>query len=353
MTNFDYSILKCPHSSERLQLVKLEEMALEKVNLPFDKKKVSHAFINASQTYLYPIVNDVILLLKHYAINLNNTDAKSNMSFDKDRVFRYYNAIDYKPKEGKTVYEDSDKFVDFREVSREYVRNSFVGVKKYIPTSGQYILDIASGPIGLQEYIGLSEGYDIRICIDISYNALVQAKNNLSKQKGIFICGDITNIPLIDNICDAVICQHTLYHVPRLQQKTAVEELYRVTRPKGKVAIVYSWFYHSWLMNITLFPLQLIRVARYFASKLYVRLFPEKPRLYFYPHSQHWFRSQFSFSKNIEFYCWRSLNKQFLKVYIHDWLFGKQILKWVRKIEEKHPKLMGRLGDYPVILINK
>lgn len=352
MIEFDYSILRCPHQKEKLHLVKLTDVSLKNVDFPFSLENVTYGFQNSSKTWLYPIVNDIILLLKHYAISLDDTQSKAGMSFDKDRVFRYYNEIDYYPKEEKTVYGDSDKFVDFREVSKDYVRNSFLGVKKYIPSSGYYFLDIASGPIGLREYLSLSEAYDTRICIDISYNALVEAKNNLTEQKGIFICGDITDIPLADNICDAVICQHTLYHVPRKQQKTAVEELHRVTKSKGKVAIVYSWFYHSWLMNITLLPLQIFRIARYFTSKMYVKLFPKKARLYFYPHSPRWFR-QFSFSKDIEIYVWRSLNTQFLKVYIHDWLFGKQILQKIKKLEEKHPKLMGRLGDYPVIVITK
>jgi hypothetical protein len=59
--------------------------------------------------------------------------------------------------------------------------------KKYLNGSGQYYLDIASGLIGFQEYIDLSEKFEIRICIDIAFNPLVEAQNNLKGQKGISI----------------------------------------------------------------------------------------------------------------------------------------------------------------------
>jgi len=273
-------------------------------------------------------------------------------SFDKDRVFRYYNEIHYETYEDSQVYGDSKKFVDFREVTKEYLEHSFLGAKKFIPPQGKYFLDVASGPIGLKEYLALSEGYEYRICMDISYNALLQAKHNLKGQKGIFICGDITNIPLQDEVCDIALSQHTIYHVPKNEQESAVRELYRVTRTGGKTIIVYNWFYHSWLMNLSLFPVQAYRVIRHYLGKLYVRFFPGRPRLYFYAHSPAWFR-RLGYGDKLQIYCWRSLNREFMKLYIHKGLFGRQILAFIQRVEQKYPKLMGILGDYPVIVIEK
>jgi ubiquinone/menaquinone biosynthesis C-methylase UbiE len=209
--------------------------------------------------------------------------------------------------------------------------------------------------VSVQEYADLSNGYEFHICADISINALLLAQENLFKcnKKGIFICADITNIPLQDNICDTVISQHTLYHVPKNEQAKAVEELYRVARPGAKIVIVYSWFYRSVLMNICLLPVQLYRIARHLAGKIYVRLFKSKPRLYFYAHSYKWFKTKFSFSNQIEIYSWSSINKYFLNIYIHSKLGGKRLLKWIAKVEEKHSRLMGRIGEYPVIVITK
>src|SRR5690606_9859027 len=99
--------------------------------------------------------------------------------------------------------------------------------------------------------------------------------------------------------------------------------------------------------------IQLYRIARHLTGKIYVRLFNNKPRLYFFPHSLSWFKRNFDFSHNIEFYCWRSTNKYFLNLYIHKWLFGEKMLEKLRKSEDKYPKFWGRFGEYPVIVIKK
>ena len=205
------------------------------------------------------------------------------MSFDKKRVFDYYNEVNYKIMDTFKLYENSQKWVDYRPVSLDYLKNSFSKASQFYPPNGKFILDIASGPIGFNEYMNLSNGYEYRICIDISINALIQAKINMAKanKNGIFICGDITNIPLQTNTCDTVLCQHTLYHVPKNDQYDAVNEMYRVAKDNSKIVIIYSWFYRSWLMNITLNIIQLYRIIRHFLGKLYVRIFKSKPRLLF------------------------------------------------------------------------
>ena len=357
MIDFDFSILQCPITKENLKPLSREEatVLISKYDSDFLKiDNITEGFINESGNYFYPVFEDILLLLPVYALFIGKgEDKRGKMAFDKERVFKYYNEINYNTKNSLKIYEDSPKWVDFRAVSDGYIRNSFTKAKKYLNLNGKYLLDIASGPIGLKEYIDLSENFEFRICADISINALIQAKYNYSHRKGIYICADICNIPLKENICDSVLCQHTLYHIPKNEQKTAVNEMYRVTKPECNIAIVYSLFYHSWFMNIMIFPIQMYRIARHLAGKAYVRLFNSKPRLYFYPHSIGWFKRNFSFSKKMEFYCWRSTNKYFLNLFIHEKLGGKKILNWLKKSEDKYPKFWGLFGEYPVIKIKK
>ncbi|AEE50956.1 Methyltransferase type 11 [Haliscomenobacter hydrossis DSM 1100] len=325
---------------------------LNQTQLAFFEKYKPHfqGFINDSNTVVYPVVQGVIVLLPNYAMLANGEEKP--MPFDKDRVFRYYNQIEYEQLDDSIVYSDAKKFVDFRPVNKTYLENALKRVSKYIAPTGKYCLDIASGPIGLKEYLELSAGYEWRICIDISINALIQAKKNLGEEKGIFICGDITNIPLQAEVCAAVISQHTLYHVPKNEQETAVRELYRVAKEGACIAIVYNWFYHSLLMNIALLPLQVYRVIRHLLGKFYVKLWPSKPRLYFYPHSYFWFKN-LGYGDKLNIYVWRTLNVQFMRLYIHDWLGGQKMLQFFQHLEDRFPKTMGFLGDYPLIVIKK
>ena len=348
---------KCPVTGNALAYVEKDELerilSFPGLQMP---GKPDGGLIDSSRQYFYPVIGEIFLLLDRYAIFLGPApDLRKGMSFDKKRVFDYYNEVAYAIRDSLNIYEDSPKWVDFREVSSEYIRHSFTRAARYYPSGGKYILDVASGPIGLPEYMALSEGYEYRICMDISVNALLQAKHNMENAglKGIFVCGDITNIPMQDNVADTVLSQHTLYHIPRNEQARAVNEMYRVARTGAKIVIVYNWFFHSWFMNISLHVIQLYRIARHLAGKLYVRMFRSKPWLYFYTHSPRWFRRSFAFGSDIEFYCWRSVNKYFLDLYIHKWLGGEKFLGWLQRMEAKYPRFMGTFGDYPVIVITK
>ncbi len=349
--------LRCPITKNELELIDKEDFETYKIPESFGTfGRLTNALVDRSKKYLYPIFEDIIILHEQYALFIGTKeDMRTGLSFDKKRVFDYYNEVNYNVKDSFKIYDDSPKWVDFREVTSDYIKACFTKASRHLPPSGKYLLDIASGPIGLPEYLSLSDGYDFRICADISINALIQAKINMQRngKKGIYLCGDITNIPIQDNSCDAVLCQHTLYHIPKDDQSTAVNEMYRVAKQNSKIVIIYSWFYHSWFMNISLNVIQLYRILRHFAGKLYVRLVKSKPRLYFYSHSPRWFKKSFVFSEDIEFFCWRSTNKYFLQLYIHKWLFGKKILKKLMNIEDKYSKFMSRFGDYPAIVITK
>lgn len=351
------NILICPITYNELKLVGSKDFKDYLLPEEFDKfDSLSQGLVDNSRHYFYPIFDGILLLHQQYAVFIGDgIDSRKDMSFDKKRVFDYYNEINYKVKDSFKIYEDAQKWLDFRSVSINYLKNSFNKAARFYPPNGKFILDIASGPIGLNEYLNLSNGYEYRICIDISINALIQAKINMEKarKRGIFICGDITKIPLQANTCDTVLCQHTLYHVPKNDQFDAVNEMYRVAKNNSKIVIIYSWFYHSWLMNITLNVVQLYRIIRHFFGKLYVRIFESKPRLYFYSHSPKWFKNSFTFSKDLEIFCWRSTNKYFLTIFIHKWLFGRSILNKLISIEDKYSKFMGIFGEYPAIVITK
>jgi ubiquinone/menaquinone biosynthesis C-methylase UbiE/uncharacterized protein YbaR (Trm112 family) len=349
--------LRCPITKKGLDLISRNDFA--RYNIPSDFEnpgKLTNGLIDKTRQYFYPIFDGIIVLHEQYALYIGDgQDIRKGLSFDKQRVFDYYNEVNYKIKDSLKIYEDSPKWVDFRDISSKYIRNSFTKASRFYPSTGKYILDIASGPIGLPEYMALSDGYEFRICIDISINALIQAKINIegAGKRGIFICGDITNIPLIDNSCDTVLSQHTLYHIPKNDQFTAVNEMYRVAKMQSKIVIIYNWFYHSWFMNIALHAIQLYRILRHFAGKIYVRLVNSKPRLYFYSHSPQWFKKSFAFSSDIEFFCWRSTNKYFMNLYIHKWLWGEHILAKLMRLEDRHSKFMSTFGEYPAIVITK
>jgi hypothetical protein len=55
----------------------------------------------------------------------------------------------------------------------------------------------------------------------------------------------------------------------------------------------------------------------------------------------------------LEIRVWRSVSTSFLRALIHRRLGGARILRAVFAVEERLPHLLGRLGQYPAILIRK
>lgn len=349
----DYSILQCPITKQELLPAEYSDILAANEKIADKKVTFTQGLINQSKTYFYPVQTNILFLHSHFCIPLYGNTNEKQIPFDKERIFNYYNQIKYIDFEGRRIYDDANKWVDFRDFILPYTQHGFSNVRKYIAPSGKYFADIACGPVAFKEYVHLADGYDCRICIDISANALMEAQYNLAKenQHGIFICADMLQLPIKENVCGAVICQHALFHVQKKLQAVAMKEMQRIARPGAKTAIVYDWFYHSLLMNITLGPVQLYRIVRHYAGKVYARVF-KKNKLYFYSHSRHWFLKNHS-GKKIEFYVWRSINKYFTGIYLNKNLGGKRLINYIWKKEEENPELMGRIGEYAVIVIEK
>ena len=138
------------------------------------------------------------------------------------------------------LYEDTKKFVDTRPTSLRFTRACMERLQKYFNKGGQYLLDAGSGPIAHEELLGYSEKFDKRVCLDLSIPALREAQRKLG-DRGIYLQGDLTNLPIQSNVIDAVMSYHVIYQLPPHLQAAAFRELWRVLKPGGVAVIVYWW----------------------------------------------------------------------------------------------------------------
>jgi len=272
----------------------------------------------------------------------------------KERVKRFYDEIGWK-KTNQQLFVDTYRFEDTRLVSAEYRHKCHLRINKYLSHNGKYLLDIACGPIQFPEYVDYSEGYKFRICADISINALKEAKK-VEEEHGLYVLCDITHMPFASDSIDNVISLHTIYHVPEKEQLSAFIDIKRVLSPTGQAAIVYTWARYS-IPNIIAFPYRTWTLACRLFERIRNRLFksnsPQEPKLYFYFHTYDWFLHQLKPIVDYELDVWRSLSINFLKMYIHEFTFGRAILKWIFKIEERYPHLAAKYGAFPIFVIKK
>jgi ubiquinone/menaquinone biosynthesis C-methylase UbiE len=357
------NILKCPITGNDLRQLgpeELEEINRKIVNQQFqqaDGKRMSSeiegGLISLDNSYIYPILKGVVLLLPDLALAVSaDRVLGSSLSDDKKLVKNFYDDRGWQTTD-KGDYEDADIFEDLRPFVQDYLTKCHNRVSQYLNPSGRYIMDAASGALQYTDYLQYSAHYEYRICVDLSFQGLLECKRKLGDKAICLLC-DMTNLPVKDNMIDGFVSLNTIYHIPRDEQVKAITELYRVMMPKGKGVVVYDWYKHSTWMNIALLPFRGYEFIKNRFKNVFSKVSGKgKPErmLYFYAHNYDYFREHLPMP--FKLVCWRSISVPFMKIYLHSGLFGKNILDKIYKMEEANPENCGLKGEYPMFVFEK
>jgi SAM-dependent methyltransferase len=282
----------------------------------------------------------------------------------KAQVRDFYDSVGWR-QIGEGLYQNA-RYEDLRPVSREYIHRCHLRLGRYLPREGRYLLDAGSGPIQYPEYLDYSRGFRRRVCLDISRRALVEARARIGEH-GLFIVGDIANLPFSAQVFAGVVSLHTIHHLPSEEHQRAFLEFYRVLRPAGSAAVVYSWGSRSPLMRLAAGPIALA----FGAQRLYGRVrrgrrgpggadrtptawWPVGPSSTFtYKHDYRWVVRSLGMLPGLEVRVWRTVSTSFLRAFIHRRFLGQTWLRWLYWCEERAPRLLGRIGQYPAILFSR
>jgi SAM-dependent methyltransferase len=92
---------------------------------------------------------------------------------------------------------------------------------------------------GAQPRIEAGVGHDRHVCVDLSLAGLAQCRQLLG-DRGIYVCGSMTEPPLAPGFANTVLMAHCLYHVQRELQPVAMKAIYGVLAPGGELVIMYA-----------------------------------------------------------------------------------------------------------------
>lgn len=357
-------LLRCPLTGQRLR-------ALDASGLPAANERVragtlTHAggepvaseleaaLVTDDGGLLYAVHEGIALMLPELAIPLTPA-AGAHVSGVALRgyssaVREFYEQVGWEER-ASGVYEDAARFEDLRPVAQDYVRRCHLRVREHLPPRGRYLLDAASGPVQYPEYLVYSEGFEARVCVDLSLQALRLARRRVPEGRGLFVLGDVTELPFRSDVFDAVVSLHTIYHVPAERQRRAMDELYRVLAPGGRGVVVYSWGPHSLFMRLARLPGRLLRaplkrLRRAEAPPVAI----DEPTLYFEPQPYAWFEPQ---RRRYRLGVWRSVDVAFTRSFIHGSLAGGPLLRAIFALERRFPGVAGRHGAYPLFIMEK
>ncbi|MDR3714458.1 MAG: class I SAM-dependent methyltransferase [Puia sp.] len=356
------AILKCPITGKDLRALTPEE--INTLNSKIAQGQVwqgdgkafteplQKGLITSDGTYIYPIIKEIVLLLKDLVVvDSKDKIIKDTISDDKKLVKNFYDQKGWHTDEAGN-YEDAVIYEDLRDVSKEYLRKCHDRVARFLNPSGTYMLDAASGALQFSDYLQYSANYKYRVCVDFSFQALSEAKRKLG-DKGLCILCDMTNMPFKDGVMDGFVSLNTVYHIPKDEQATAIKELYRVLATNGKGVVVYDWYKHSPWMNFWLLPFRGFVFIKNRILDTFGKMTGTKGaerRLYFYAHTPEYFKENLP---PYQLKVWRTVSVPFMRYYIHPWLGGKKILDWLYEKEEKSPEVYGLKGEYPMLVFEK
>ena len=186
-------------------------------------------------------------------------------------------------------------------------------------------------------------------CLDISRQALASASAKMGG-KASYIHGSLLHAPFPANSFDAVLCAHVLYHIDAAEQARAVAEMIRVTKPGGRVVIVYS-------NPGSIFALQFWRRFR-LGGLLARRLRGNEaatssaPPLYFACHPLTWWR-QFEASCDITMVPSDIMGSRQARMLLRHRMAAVAIYRLAAAIERVAPAAAIRLWQYPIVRLTK
>jgi ubiquinone/menaquinone biosynthesis C-methylase UbiE len=316
-------ILRCPNTGRPLRWASDHELAAE-------------------EGPIHPVMDGLACLLPKAESSAPATNGADQS------ISEFYNDDGWTQDE-QGLFKDTKAFLDVRTSSMDYTRKCIARLSKYFRQGGTYILDAGSGAVPHDELLAYSKRYQHRVCVDLAMPALRAARTKVGPT-GVYLQGDLTNLPLQDDSMDAVTCNHVIYQIPAERQAAAFLELYRVLKPGGVAVIVYLWPKAPLAGAIG-------KLVRMFGGKTsltsaYPPSMEEEPQLYHHPHPLEWFTSQkWPFRYSID--CFRLVSNGFMQGHVKDDRPGRLLLSLLFQLQRLAPALCGRYGAVPAIVIRK
>jgi ubiquinone/menaquinone biosynthesis C-methylase UbiE len=255
------------------------------------------------------------------------------------------------------------RFEDLRPVSREYVHRCHLRAGSVLTKKGRFLLDAGSGPIQYPEYLSYSEGFQYRVCVDLSHVALKEARKRIG-QHGLYVVADVSALPFRKEAFKAVISLHTLHHLPVADQQNGYLELWRVLATGNTAVIVNGWTDSPLMRKVEFLVRPMEKIVRRLnrnrnqprsntITEKSVKDINEPAGTYVQKFTPERLKEILGGGIPYEIRCWRSVSVRFLRAVIHPVLAGKLFLRLLYRLEDRYATFFGKAGQYPLIILKK
>ncbi|MCJ7695033.1 MAG: class I SAM-dependent methyltransferase [Anaerolineaceae bacterium] len=287
----------------------------------------------------------------------------------KGKVRQFYDHVGWQAGEDG-LYQNAS-YEDLRSVSQEYIHKCHLRVNRHLAQQGKYLLDAGSGPVQYSEYETYSAGYSKRVCMDLSFVALKEARKRLG-EKGFYVVSDISKLPFKSEVFDGIVSLHTIHHIPLDEKVQTYKDLLACLKPGKTMVTVDGWGYSPLmakserLLSITtrLLTRKTVkdqhkqnkenRSQKQEELKEGVRaLNQSRAGTFVEKLDAKWFKRTMTGQLSFKILVWRSVSTRFLRTMIQPEWAGRFWLKILYCLEEIFPRFLGENGSYPMIVMEK
>ena len=262
----------------------------------------------------------------------------------KETVEDFYNNTGWKLEGEKT--RDAIINENLTPVAAEYVSKVRLRVLENLG-GGKNLLDIGCGPIQYPEYAEYSKNFELRVCVDLSEEALKMARGRIGVH-GKYIVGDyLAMSSLKEAPFDGAALINVLYHVEKDSQETLVRKILCDLKPGARLVIVYSnprtlsAFITAGLVRLKHLMLKIFKRVKTSES--------QNP-IYFYRHATN-FWSRFKNDSDVTVKAWRTFTPALERLIFREKLVGKLLLRILFACESFG--FWRYISEYTLIILEK
>lgn len=278
----------------------------------------------------------------------------------KQEVGRFYDQIGWQQEGEDGLYQNA-QYEDLRPVAADYIARGHARVAENLDPTGEYLLDAGSGPVQYQAYLAYSKGYKRRVCLDLSFVAVSEARKRLGEH-GLYVVADVTQLPFKREVFDGIVSLHTIHHVPVSEKAACYQGLYACLKPGRRMVTVDGW--HELGLGKVMHVLirlaerrkrsQAAQPKQEAAAAASTPVKADKPAgTFVIKNSAGWFKQALGGVLPFQIKSWRSVSVHFLRSVIPDNARGKRWLRWLSRLEDRFPRFFGENGQYPLIAFQK
>jgi len=202
-------------------------------------------------------------------------------------------------------------------------------------------------------HVEIATRFDRTTCLDISQRALDISREQLPEASEM-VLGSILNSDFEDDSFDSIFCAHVLYHIDASSQEKAVREMIRVTRPAGKIVVIYSNPRSPlrYMCSLAKRVNNLIAKVRGREKQHRETTGQDRPTLYFFAHSLGWW-SRFGDQCDVTMIPWDVIGSFEERQLIPGDRTAALFYRFSAWLERRFPGVAVKLWQYPLIVLTK